>query len=178
MRLASALVARLADRGGSVELDELLRDCEAEDRLEDRHRLADRRRTDSRLLELLAEPGQPLRCELPDPVVAEARQDVVDQGQLVELAPGLGQVRHRVQAPIRLDELGQRLVVRDSGPPKLLAAHTVRFERDGVALAVEHPCSLAPALAPAKLPFAVRLSPQIHSGAAFDRRQASKASMI
>jgi hypothetical protein len=164
VRLAGAFVARLADRRGGVVLDELLGDREPQDRLNDRERLAGRGGPDAASLQLLSEARQPLRSHLAHAVVTKAGQDVVGPGAEVEVPRGRREVRHGVQAPLRLHELAQRHVVRDGRLAELLAPALIGDEADGVALAIERPTAAAGSFAPTDLPASVRLSMHIHYG--------------
>jgi hypothetical protein len=77
--------------------------------LEHRHRLADRLDADARRLELSAEAGDRLRCELAQLQVAEPRQRVPVPEARVGAQRRPLEVRAGVDRPPLLDELGERL---------------------------------------------------------------------
>lgn len=105
-----------------VVLDDLLSDREGQNRLDDRHRLDDRRLPEFCLLQLDAEARDPFRAQLTDAVVTQPRQDVQRPHTAVKIACRLAQIRYGVQSPVGLHEFPHLDVVGNRCLTELLAA--------------------------------------------------------
>ena len=166
MRLARALVIGLRHGARRVELQALLDDRKAQDRLHHRQRFADRRHADPGALEVGPEARQDLRAEGTQLTATKPRRDVALIDVAIAVARRSGEVRNRMQLPVDEHEVVERDVVRLKSPAELaLAAHALH-PLLGVALAVKrlrHSPAAAPPRALARLPPSVRQPTDAHA---------------